>query len=363
MIELDENNVENFLRERGWINADERVTIQPLAGGVSGQVLYVARPDRPGEDFVVKQARPQLRTPMPWFSSVERIWREVEVLRICQELLANSRRPPPGPLPEGEGAKREVCTPHILFEDRAEYTFAMSAAPRDHHVWKKDLLAGVVQTEIAAECGRLLGRLHAGAWGDNAVRQRIGNRTLFHELRIDPYYRTLAKVHPDAATKLRRLIDSVEDHPRTLVHADFTPKNLLVFDGGLMMVDFETGHFGDPAFDLGLLLAHLVLKAAHRAPDHLRYLDLTRNFWVPYRGEVATTVGDAEYAALVARGIQNFAGCAWARLDGTSGIDYLHDDRRRGIVRGLCRDLLGSSVDTWDEVLAEFEQRIAGFAA
>ena len=42
---------------------------------------------------------------------------------------------------------------------------------------------------------------------------------------------------------------------------------------------------------------------------------------------------------LVERVVQNFAGCAWARLDGTSKIDYLADPRRRECVRDLCSQL------------------------
>lgn len=361
MIELDEHNALEYLRRAGWIGHREQVTIQPLSGGVSGQVLYVARPEHPGADFVLKQARPQLRTPLPWFSSVERIWREVEVLRICQGLLA--RPASPQVLGGPQHSVLEPLTPRVLFEDRAQFVFAMSAAPPNHHVWKQDLLAGIVQPEIAAACGTLLGRLHAGAWGDETVRRRIGDQTLFDQLRIDPYYRALARAFPSYAARIERLIASVRDNPMTLVHADFTPKNLLVFEGGLMMVDFETGHWGDPAFDLGLFLAHLVLKAAHRAPDHARYLDLTRRFWQTYEGLLVPAVGQGEYAALVARAIQNFAGCAWARLDGVSQIDYLHDEPRRDMLRGLCQDLLGNEVATWEEVLTEFHCRRAARGA
>ena len=47
--------------------------------GVDGDGDEGARrtqPERPGERFVLKQARAQLRTAQPWFSSVERNWRE-----------------------------------------------------------------------------------------------------------------------------------------------------------------------------------------------------------------------------------------------------------------------------------------------
>ena len=48
--------------------------------------------------------------------------------------------------------------------------------------------------------------------------------------------------------RLEDLVDQVWAHPLALVHADYSPKNLLVWPDGLMLVDFETAHYGDPAF-------------------------------------------------------------------------------------------------------------------
>jgi hypothetical protein len=49
--------------------------------------------------------------------------------------------------------------------------------------------------------------------------------------------------------------------------------------------------------------------------------------------------------------ILNFAGCAWARLDGKSPVEYLQDSARRDQVRDLCRDLLRDPPVTWSETL------------
>lgn len=345
LIEAD--NAEAYLRETGRIPPAARMRVETLTGGVSNRVLRVWRLDAPGEDFVVKQARGQLATPDAWYCTVERIWREVDVLRTCAALA------PPG------------WVPRILLEDRDNYLFAMTAAPREHAVWKRELLAGRVDPAIAASCGQLLARLHAGTWQDAAVAERLGDRAIFDELRLDPYYRATAREQPDAKAALDRLIESVMDHPRCLTHADFSPKNLLVFDGGLMLVDYETGHFGDPAFDLGFFLSHLVLKAFERAGECERYFDLTERFWDAYREVMAPRVDAGELTELEARAALNFAGCAWARLDGKSKIDYLGDACRRDAVRGLCRGVLAEQPATWTEVLDHCRAalRRLGFAA
>lgn len=351
---IDQDNAEAYLRRQGWVSPHERVNVRRLAGGVSNEVLYVTRPDRANVDFVVKQARPQLRTPEPWFSSVERIWREVEVLHICQRLLLAELRPEatqPGELTAG--------TPRVLHEDRENYTFAMSAAPADHRVWKADLLGGRIEPMIAEACGRLLGRLHAGTWHDPQVARQLDDRRLYDELRLDPYYRFVARGNPPFAAALERLIDETWHERHSLVHADFSPKNLLVYAGGLLLVDFETGHYGDPAFDLGFFLSHLVLKAVYHSPGHEAYLALTTDFWRCYLAEMKRVVPPDDLQHLERRAVANFAGCAWARLDGKSQVDYLTDPARRALVRGLCQELLSHPAQTWQAVLEQLGRRLS----
>lgn len=346
---IDEHNAEAYLRETSRIDPHERVRVRELTGGVSNMVLLVEHPDRPGGEFVLKQARPQLRTKHAWFSSVERIWREAEVLAICAGLLERrAAASSSGPI---GGSAPLARTPRILFEDRANYLLAMSAAPRPNTVWKAELLAGRIDPLVAGACGTLLGTLHAESWGDQQIRRQIGDCTLFDQLRVDPYYRTLAAVQPDARGAVERVIESLSAHPCSLVHADFSPKNLLVHSEGMLMVDFETGHYGDPAFDLGFFLSHLVLKACHKIPAHGAYLDLTERFRHAYNEGLASTVSTGERSNLWARGVQNFAFCAWARLDGKSPVEYLTEGKRRELVRGLCREILASQPRTWPEVV------------
>ncbi|MGE0608397.1 MAG: phosphotransferase family protein [Pirellulales bacterium] len=351
MQEIDLQNATAYLRQVGQLAGDESCEVAELAGGVSNLVLRVSFPDGHRSDFVLKQARPQLRTADPWFCTVERIWREVDVLKACAELLADFSAATPSLL--------HAVTPAVLFEDRDNYVFTMSAAPAAHTVWKAELLAGRVEPWSARQCGLLLGALHAGSWKSTDLAVRLADRQVFRELRLDPYFRHVARVHPAEARHFQRLIDGNEGCQLSLVHADFSPKNLLVYPiaeakqlSGMMLVDFETGHFGDPAFDLGFFLSHLVLKAFHFKPHHQPYLDLTREFWTAYESVLRPAIGDVAYRDLLARGIQNLAGCAWARIDGTSKVDYLQDTACQSSVRVFCRELFRAEPSDWSVVLA-----------
>ena len=339
---VDANNLADYLRRTNRIAPAERVEVRELSGGVSNVVLLV-RPAL-GEAFVVKQARPQLRVPQPWFCGVERVLREIDVLRLCQRVLAAR----PGESAAAVGDELSVDTPRLLFEDRDNFLFAMSAAPTPHDTWKERLLAGDANPTIAAACGRLLGRLHAGTWHNPDVARDLDDRHFFDDLRVDPYYRQIARVHDDLRPAIERLIESVWRNRQCLVHGDFSPKNLLVFRGGLMLIDFEVGHFGDPAFDLGFFLTHLILKSFRAGRDAARYLALVEQSWGAYAAELSRAATSDERHDLESRVAQNLAGCLLARVDGKSRVDYLADAEP---VRRLSRELFAKPPHDWPTIL------------
>jgi len=325
MLLIDEHNAAGYLRQHDLLNAAEAVQIRELPGGVSNVVLYVERTE--GDDFVLKQAREQLRVAEPWFCSVERIWREVAVLDVCDRILQ----------PQTTLDVR-ATTPKVLSSDRANFLYTMTAVPA-HQTWKQQLLRGETDLTKAQACGRLLGELHAGTWGGAILPEELNDRQFFEDLRIDPYYRHVARNTPDLAPSIDRLIESVYANRLSLVHGDFSPKNLLVHAGGVVLIDFEVGHFGDPAFDLGFFLTHLLLKAFHASPAHESYFRLVEQFWASYEAPVRATASDEEYRALCQRAAHNLAGCMLARIDGKSTVEYLSNDSRQS-VRRCARELL-----------------------
>ncbi|HTM56321.1 MAG TPA: aminoglycoside phosphotransferase family protein [Pirellulales bacterium] len=346
---LDRTTAETYLHDSGHIAGGEPINIRELAGGVSNVVLLVEFPQQPERSFVIKQARPKLQTARPWYANVERAWREAAVLRICSELLNRAR---------AKGLTLRATIPQVVFEDRERYLFAITAAPYPHVTWKSQLLAGLADRRIAGECGRLLGTLHAESWLDERIQAEIGDRTLFEQLRVDPYYRALAEI-PDARPAVERVIASLAAHPRSLVHADFSPKNMLVFDDGLMLVDFETGHFGDPAFDLGFFLSHVVLKAFHLVPRHEPILALGNEFQTVYDQVMATRVPHDELVALWRRGIEHLIACAWARVDGKSPVEYLSQSVRER-VRSFCRSIIDAPPRDWPAMVRLCEPALRG---
>ena len=276
-------------------------------------MLRVNLPRR-GEAFVLKQARGRLRVKEEWLCPVERIWHEVEA---CERAVKSSTR-------GSEGMPRAVV-PQLLWEDRVNYAYAMTAAPPEHTTWKQLLLVGDLESSrpLTIACGRLLGQLHAASWKGRGLAAALYDPRYFELLRLDPYYRQIARVHADLAPAIERLIDSIWQHRLCLVHGDFSPKNLLVWPCHVMLIDFEVGHFGDPAFDLGFFLTHLVLKSIWAGERRQEYLDLATQFWRTYAAALAAGVGSDPAAAIEQRMLLNLAACLLARVDGKSPVDYL----------------------------------------
>jgi 5-methylthioribose kinase len=341
MLELDPENTVAYLRETGRVPDDGEITVSELAGGVSNVVLRV---DVAGSaPFVIKQCRERLRVAMEWRARLDRIWAERAALDVLAAIL------PPG------------TVPGVLFEDRPNYLFAMECAPDDSATWKTRLMAGETDPDIAARLGTILGTIHAEGPAQPALWRTLADTSLFDELRVDPYYRTAARAHPDLAPRIDALIASMDlpRDERTLVLGDFSPKNILVHSHGMILLDFECAHAGDAAFDLGFFLSHLILKTIHKTWRHPearpRYLDLVRRFWEAYVRRIDQR--GWRPAGLLPRGLEHAAACLLARVDGKSPVEYLGPAEQE-LVRRLSVSALRASPGDLEGMLGPLEESL-----
>jgi 5-methylthioribose kinase len=337
MKELTAANALDYLRERGWVGPGP-ARVEALGWGVSNVVLRVETPDRL---FVVKQSRPRLRTRDAWFSDIDRVYREQEVMQALRPLL------PP------------LTVPEVLFGDRDDYVFAMAHAPAGAKVWKEQLLAGDIDARLGRLTGSVLGRMHEASARDSARFESFRDRTVFVQLRVDPFYQRVRERRPEVARAVGPVIDRLLSASDALCHGDYSPKNILTHEGGFTLVDYETAHVGDPTMDLGFFLSHLLLKAVRRPDDRARFFELTRAFWQGYACEVRFR----PIAQLQTQGIEHLGVCLLARIDGTSPVDYLTEESRREAARRLGRGILLDRPQRWDEVLALADAELATVAA
>ncbi len=309
-----------YLRETGRVAPGELPVATVLAGGVSNRTVLVERAS--GEGWVVKQALAKLRVQVDWFSPPERIHREALGLRWLGELA------PPG------------STTPFVFEDFQAHLLAMEAVPQPHANWKTMLLAGDLQEDHVIQFAELLGGVQREAWLRREELEPVfRDRGFFESLRLEPYYAYTAEQVPEAREFLLALIDDIRAHPLTLVHGDYSPKNVLVHDGRLVLLDHEVIHWGDPAFDLGFAYTHFLSKAHHVAGLRLAFADAARLHWSVYRA----AIGDVPWADdLEPRAVRATLGCLLARVAGRSPLEYMDQDerlRQRRIVLPLMQNL------------------------
>jgi aminoglycoside phosphotransferase (APT) family kinase protein len=293
-----------YLRETGRIAPDETPHFQTLGGGVSNRAVLVERrlPSGHGEGWVVKQALAKLRVPTDWFSSPTRIAREAQGLRSLAHLA-----------PAG-------ATVPLIFEDTERYILAMAAVPQPHENWKTLLLAGQVVPDHVAQFGALLGTIHRRASGDPALAREFDDRSFYDSLRLDPYYRYTASQVPTAAPFIDALLTETWATRLTVVHGDYSPKNVLVHRERLILLDHEVIHYGDPAFDLGFGMTHLLSKAHHLPAHRAAFAAAARDFWHAY----SDALGDLPWRAdLEGRAVRHTLACLLARVAGRSPLEYL----------------------------------------
>lgn len=301
MINIEETaELIAYLRDFGAIGVGEIPEVDQLSGGVSNRTVMVTRPS--GEAWVLKQGLPKLRVETDWFCSPLRTHREAMGLQLLARLT------PPGTIPE------------LVFEDRENNLFAMEAVPRPHENWKRMLLAGKMAENHVALFARLLGTIHRRAVKEPGCLTGFEDLSFFEALRLEPYYRYTGEQIPETGKFFESLLQETRDRRVTLVHGDYSPKNILVHEERLVLLDHEVIHFGDPAFDLGFSLTHLLSKGHHLKAYREWFLRAALLFWETYWDEVAS---EDWTEGLEARSVRNTLGCMLARVAGRSPLEYL----------------------------------------
>lgn len=309
--------VADWLCRHDLAEVGEPVTVRALAGGVSNLVLGVDIGDR---SIVLKQSLPRLRVAEEWTADQVRLLHEAHALRFTHGITPDQ-------------------VPSVIAVDDIAMVLAIDHAPDDWQDWRALLLDGIVDHRIGTELGTTLAAWHAGSVDHvdklTALMPRAARS--FEELRVDPFYRFAASRLPELSGRILSVAgEMAADSRRCLVHGDFSPKNILVGEGGYWIVDFEVAHVGTAAFDVAFLMCHLVLKSAHRPGDSDALRDTATAFAAAY------SVLCAQDWAQVNRHV---ACLLLARVHGKSPAGYL-DDQGIAEVDRIGRKMLLSDADT-----------------
>ncbi len=331
----DFSALRQYLRQRGLINVHEKPVLRKLEGGVSNRVVLV-KPEA-SKPFVLKQALEKLRVQVDWFCTPARIEREALALR-CLSALA-----PPGSVPA------------FIFEDAEHHLLAMAEIPEPHQNWKQMLLSGNLVQDHVVQFALLLGCIHnRSSRSSPELLNLFTDRSFFGTLRLEPYYLYTAEQVPQSAPFLHKLVADTLACRTCLVHGDYSPKNILVHDGRLVLLDCEVMHLGDPAFDIGFSLAHLLSKAHHLQAMRMAFAKAAIQYWQTYVSSAATQswISDMER-----RAVRHTLACCLARVAGRSPLEYL-TLAERSVQARLVLGLLETLPTTIRDLVSDFVSRL-----
>jgi aminoglycoside phosphotransferase (APT) family kinase protein len=314
--------IENALLSAGLLTCG-RHSVTPLAGGVSCDIWRV---DENGRQFVVKRALPKLRVQADWFADIARNRHEQDYLKYVENFLPGS-------------------VPRILFS--GEDFFAMEFLGQEFRDWKTLLLAGTIELETASNAGETLGRIHSESWQDPEAGRLFSTDQHFHDLRIAPYLLASAEKNPGIAGLIHTEAKRLASTRLALVHGDYSPKNLMVADRRLVVLDCEVAWFGDPAFDLCFLLNHLLLKSLFLGDRSQALLDLIPMVISAYRREI----GEDHFQVVSGPAPGLLLCLLLARIDGKSPVEYLIDTSKKDFLRGFVHKHLASPPESLPDLV------------
>jgi hypothetical protein len=155
-----------------------------------------------------------------------------------------------------------------------------------------------------------------------------------------------AERHPQLAHALEALVLQTQNNPKTLVHGDVSPKNILLGPQGPLLLDAECATWSDPAFDLAFCLNHLLLKCLWTPASTADFLHCFEVLTTSYLSSV-----DWEPPSdLEARAARLLPGLLLARVDGKSPVEYVTEEHQREHVRRVASTLLIKPASSLQEV-------------
>jgi 5-methylthioribose kinase len=268
---LDDRSLPDWLRAAGLARDDDAIVVGAAGDGNINWVRRARVPAR-GLSWIVKQARPALERFPQYRASTERIVFEERWLAIARTVDHES-----------------VCPAVLHFDEVARVLVLedLGDAERLDHA----LLRGASVDTALHAVARLLARVH-GATREPALAPeapaaarlsaRFANadmQTLHgeHVFRL-PFAANDFPLEPALRARAERVWQDVELTAITarayerfraphgaLVHGDVQAGNVLLpATGGAKLLDAEIAHVGDAAFDVGTLLAHVLLASLAR---------------------------------------------------------------------------------------------------
>ena len=298
---------------------------QKITDGVSSDIWYVKTDQN--REFCIKRALAKLTVKEDWYAPISRSNFEAMYFQHCFKIAPNN-------------------FPKLLGHDKKNYILAMEwYSPNSFLVWKKKLLNKKFEKEDIINVSDLLIKKHKKFFGCKNFEKKFDNDVTFYSIRIEPYILFTSKKYPDFKNKFDSVAESLVKNKKTLIHGDFSPKNILIKKNNPLILDAETACWGDPVFDLAFCNNHLLLKSLLLDGLGKKLLNLSFRFVKNYIDKIVWE--DKKF--FTKRLLDITPLLLLARVDGKSPIEYFKVKQQK-LTRQLGKHILKDEVKTLEQL-------------
>lgn len=327
MIDIsDKKALTDFLVQKRITPQGTDIAVKYYGGGVSGTVALASYEDK---SLIVKQALEKLKVKENWFSDPKRMVIEKDGNEVYHRIV-----------PEN--------TPAVYFYDEENYIYGREAAPEHCTMWKSDLLAGLLDFRVAEKAILSLAKVHDAIARDEEIKAKFMDKSFFYDLRISPYIERVVQHYPELRQFAEPIIANLMESSITLVHGDYSPKNIMVDGSKIYILDFEVSHCGHPSFDLAFFSNHFLLKAVKNRAFADAYINMLRYM----TGIYFNTISYMDATDLEADTIKLWALLFLARVDGKSPVEYIAEDADKDLIRKTAFGVIENNLTTYQDAIA-----------
>jgi len=308
------------------INKEKIVKYKKLEGGVSSEVYYVKTNKN---EYCIKRSLKKLLVKKDWIANTNRIKFEYYWLNHCRNILNKN-------IPKT-----------YEFNNKKKYIVMEYLNNSKYKTLKELYFKKIINLNTIRLISKDLYKIHSKS---NNYKTKIlfkGNRNNFNDLRLDPYFNEVGRVYPKYKKYVKDLNKNYLINSSTLVHGDFSPKNILIGKNKIVYLDAECCNFGDPIFDLVFFSNHLLLKSIFIKDKSKEFI---KSYMIFYK-EYLKNLNAKKSKLYIDRIIKMTPIMMLARIDGKSPVEYIKSKKIKNTIRNKSFLLLERNINSLNDIV------------
>ena len=314
------------------INQEKIIQYKKLTGGVSSEVYHVKTIKN---NYCIKRSLKRLLVKKKWIVNTNRIKFEYLWLKHCQNIL-----------------KRNIPNTYE-FNNKKKYIVMEYLKTSQYKTLKQLYFNKIININTIRSISKHLYKIHSNSSNYKTKKTFEGNYKNFYDLRLDPYFNEVGRVYPKYKGYIKKINESYIKHSNTLVHGDFSPKNILVGKNKIIYLDAECCNFGDPVFDLVFFTNHLLIKSIFFKDKSQEFIKLYISFYKEYLSNLSTK----NFNSYIDRIIKMTPIMLLSRVDGKSPVEYINKVKIKNIIRKKSFLLLDSKISSLNDIIKVINER------